>query len=137
MRYQSWLDPTDEIDGKPCFVSSSNDTGLRLDYMYCPKGPLGMGYYHMLTKVAYSNLYSRLSSSAPSPDCCCFGDSTAYNEFSGVKSVVFNRTISRKPDDIEAKRAGEEYAKGRANDWYNGTQNEQLALNGIQTAINL
>lgn len=125
------------MDGKPCFVASNDDIGVRLDYMFCHKGPLGPGYYHMLTKIAYNSLYSRVSSTAPSQGCCCFGDSRAYNEFNGVKIVVYNRTVSRIPDDVQAKRDGMDRAKELCEVWYQGTQNEQLALNAVQTGANL
>lgn len=60
--YSSWLNFEDETDGKPAFLAASQDGGLKEHNVWCMKGK---GYYHLLTKVSYVNLYNRVGNSPP------------------------------------------------------------------------
>lgn len=135
IRFKNWLDPSSSTDkGEPCFIASP-DIGVKQNYVY-GRGPLGNGYYHLLTKPAYVNLYGRLQSSAPSPGCCCFGGND-YQTYQGVKDVMYNRYVGSIPDDVQAKKDALSKAKDTAQVWYQGTQNEQLAIGAVQTGVNL
>jgi len=132
IRYKRWLNVTESVEGSPCFISSNGgDAGLKVDYVFCTRGPLGPGYYHLLTKVAYVNLYGRLQSSSPPSTCLCFGDRKGYNEYVGVKAVVYNRFFGSKPDDVQAKKDAEAAAKEIAQGVYNLTQVEQIILMSV------
>jgi hypothetical protein len=76
MRYSSWLSPSATgPKGEPCFLVESSiedatknsDSFKELvpDYAYAKRGPFGPGYYHLLTKVAYTALYEKLRKNPP------------------------------------------------------------------------
>lgn len=54
--YSKWLGFEEEIDGKPGFIAASQDGGMKENYVWCKVGMKGKGYYHLLTKVSYTNL---------------------------------------------------------------------------------
>jgi hypothetical protein len=77
MRYSNWLPPSATgPKGEPCFLPESSDEDATRnskspkayipDYVYAKRGPLGPGYYHLLTKVAYTALYEKLRRKPPS-----------------------------------------------------------------------
>ena len=144
MKHKQWINPASStVDGEPCFVAGNSgenlqNHGVLMDYVY-GRGPMGLGYYHLMTREAYVNLYGRLQSTAPSPPCCfCLGGSAKdYGEHRGVKDVVYNRSISPIPDDKVARKAAQDKARGVAQDWHNGLQNEQLVVGTAITAIHL
>jgi hypothetical protein len=45
--------------GEPCFVKGGSPDVVKKDYVYCKLGSFGPGYYSLMTKTAYTNLYSR------------------------------------------------------------------------------
>lgn len=130
-----WLN-FDEVDddGKPVFVAQSKK-GTRSameDYVYCSLAPKdhGAGYYHLLNPVAYVNLFKRLESEAPPTGCCCGSPETKkeYDQYDDVRTIVYNRSVSSKPDDTQAAKDALAKAQGVANRGYNTTQNMQLVL---------
>ena len=65
LKEKSWLGPNAKgPKGEPCFIKES-DNGIKMDYVYCKNGINGPGYYHLLTKTSYVNLYSRVVNSPP------------------------------------------------------------------------
>ena len=87
-------------NGESCYLSSQQDAGIKKDYVFCKNGPRGPGYYHLLCKVSYVNLYSRIHNSPPVA-CCAFSAESkqAYEDWDDIKRVVFNRQTSPRPDD--------------------------------------
>jgi hypothetical protein len=114
MHYKKWYDPTQKgPKGESCFIKSSdnNISVIKMDYAYCKRGPLGPGYYSLMTKVSYVNLYTKLLSM--SPLTCSIGcnsaDRKAMDEYDDVKRVIYGRHFSPRPDDTAAgKRALDE-----------------------------
>lgn len=88
-------------DGKPIFISSEKDTGLKMDYVYCSRGPQGKGYYHLLTKIAYVNLYNYVGNQAVG--CCGSGDKTDADAHAVAKRIIYARSQARRPDDVVAR----------------------------------
>eukprot|EP00339_Tiarina_fusa_P029193 CAMPEP_0117077502 /NCGR_PEP_ID=MMETSP0472-20121206/54654_1 /TAXON_ID=693140 ORGANISM="Tiarina fusus, Strain LIS" /NCGR_SAMPLE_ID=MMETSP0472 /ASSEMBLY_ACC=CAM_ASM_000603 /LENGTH=123 /DNA_ID=CAMNT_0004803879 /DNA_START=61 /DNA_END=428 /DNA_ORIENTATION=+ len=86
-----WLAPNSTFEKKPCFIETAGDQGVIEDYVYCKLGPNGKGYYHVLTKMAYANLYSRLSAEGPGT-CCGFGDRKRADKWDTARLVVYNRS---------------------------------------------
>jgi hypothetical protein len=134
MKYDTWLTPNQKgPKGEPCFIESP-DVGVKMDYVF-GKGPNGPAYYHLLTKTAYVNLYSRISSSNPVACCACTKASMKeVDEWDDVKRIMYNRYMAKKPDDQQGAKDALAAAQGTAQAWHNGLQNEQQALNFVQTA---
>jgi hypothetical protein len=134
MTREYWLDPITKInDNTPAFISHPKDPNqltsppLKIDYVYGP-GPLGIGYYHLLTRESYISLHRRLRNEA-TVQCCCFGSSTPGAEFQyEVKNIVYNRSIATRPDDILGQQQAIEKAQGIANSEYQMSQNIQLVV---------
>src|SRR5687767_13290009 len=57
------------LKGERLFYKEEN-SGLKMDYVF-GRGPGGPGYYSLLTKTAYINLYSRITSECPVGCCAC------------------------------------------------------------------
>lgn len=94
-----WLGFDEEFEGKPTVIpADAKGTETPEDYVYCKNAPRGKGYYHVLTKVAYVNLYSRLSAEEPGT-FCCFGDREHSNQWDTARRVVYNRSRANRPDD--------------------------------------
>jgi hypothetical protein len=112
MKRVRWLDPK-EIGprGEPCFIATSTNAGVKPNYVY-GRGPYGTGYYSLMTRVPYVNIYSRLQNQPPVR--CCALSKEARNEmdeFDDVRRIVYNRSVSTRPDDVVA--AGDAIAKAR------------------------
>ena len=76
------------LDGQPCFVElekkkkdngkgEDNSRMMKQDYVYCKMGNLGKeygncgpGFYHLMTKIAYTNLYNKYESEIPTLAGC-------------------------------------------------------------------
>jgi len=109
LQFQFWKKPEDKMDnGDPCFIASAQDNGMKKNYIYAPKAR-GMkdedvGYYHLLTQEAQIIAYRRLVKEGPSfwARCC---RKKEHEDFFKVKRLLYNRTISKDPDDILAARA--------------------------------
>lgn len=107
IQYDRWLNFQETWEKKPVFVASEEDKGPREDYVYCKHTPQGKGYCHVLTKVAYVNLYSRLMSQGPpGAGCGCFGGSSSSvdkaasaDAFDTARRVVYARSRGSRPDD--------------------------------------
>ena len=100
-----WLSPYDMCDKNLCFIASEEDQGKKQHYVYCKRGPLGKGYYHVLTKVAYSNLYTRLQSEGSGVVCGCLAGSKAKKraeQWDTARRLVYNRCRCSRPDDEAA-----------------------------------
>lgn len=135
MTREAWL----SMDGTgpnsaPAFLGGAN-TGLKAHYVYGkPRGDeKPPGYYHLLTREAYSILFQRVSNEAPVA-CCCFGDALMADAYDTTKTICWNRNVSTKPNDALAAKEALEIAKKIANRTYNWTQNEQLVIHAVLLA---
>lgn len=135
MRRDRWYSPTEKgPNGQALYIASSNN-GIKLDYVY-GRGQCGEGYYSLLTKVSYINLYSRVSNECPSTCCACTKEARiAYDEWDDVKRLMHARQASPIPDDGVAKDAAIRQAKDTAQAYYHGTQFEQLGVMAVQNAV--
>ena len=85
---------------EPCYIRSAKDEGRKEDYVFGP-GPMGFGYYHLLTRASYAALYARMTQESPVP--CCFWFMYGKKrrlEFSGydqVERIVYARSRSSVP----------------------------------------
>lgn len=99
---ERWYQPKETAPkGEPCLVKSDADAGIRKDYVYCKAAPFGPGYYSLMCKVAYVNLYTKLDSLQPGTcGCGCnAADRAAMDEYDDVKRVIHARHLSPRPDD--------------------------------------
>lgn len=120
---KSWLVPSTEgtHNGKPIVILSDKDSGdkknepgLKEDYVFCKAGPLGKGYYHVLTKTAYVNLSTRLNAQG-SGKFLCFGDSQRADQWDTCRRIVYNRSRANRPDDEHAAAAAIDHMVGAVN----------------------
>jgi hypothetical protein len=124
-----WLNP-DEKDpkGEPCFVKGGSREALKIDYVF-GRGIYGEGYYSLLTKASYINLHARMSNEAPMGCCACSKAARKeIDECDDVKRIVYNRSVAKVPNDGTAAKDAIELARGTAQAWHNGLQNEQLVI---------
>jgi len=118
MKYERWLNFQESFEGKPSFVASEDDKGIKMDYVYCKNGPVGKGYYHMVTKVSWVNLYSKLvSQGSGGASCLCLGgDRAAADAHDTTRRIVYHRSRSNRPDDVlAAEQAMDHYAGTKLN----------------------
>jgi hypothetical protein len=110
---ERWLtsNSTDaEFEGKSVVLLAKED-GRKEDYVYCKRAPLGPGYYHVLTKVAYVNLYTRLQNQG-SGKFLCFGDSKHADQWDTCGRIIYNRSRANRPDDAHAAEAAIDHIVG-------------------------
>ena len=134
MARDRWLEPTEKTpSGRECYLQEPN-AGMKEDYVL-GRGPLGEGYYSLLCRIAYENLYSRLTHEVPVGCCNCSKEARRrYDEWDDVKRIVFARSKASIPNDGKAAKDAVSHAKSTAQVWHNNLQNEQLVLGGIQFA---
>jgi hypothetical protein len=136
MSYPRWLDPKEKDNkGRPCFMESQVDAGLKMDYVY-GRGKFGRGYYHMMTREAYTSIHPRMRSEAPGGSCSCFSASARkeVDAHDDVKRIMYNRSVASIPNDVVAASDAIEGARQTAKQWHNGLQNEQLMVGFVQHA---
>eukprot|EP00980_Cylindrotheca_fusiformis_P006624 scaffold1390_cov138-Cylindrotheca_fusiformis.AAC.27 len=134
MAYPKWYTLGEKgPNGEPMWIQSKTNVGVKKDYVY-GRGPGGPAYYHLLTQNAYVNLYSRIANEAPVACCACSAaQRKEMDEWDSVRRIVHARHVSNVPNDQIAKQQQMNVAKGVAQDWHNGLQNEQLAMNIVGT----
>lgn len=134
-----WVDPAKgkTSKGEPVFIKGDGrptaTTQVKPDYVY-GAGPLGFGWYHLLTRDSYNALYRRLQSTQPSM-CCAFSKAARrqVSDHEEVTKICYNRSVASVPDDLQAAKDAMDIARGTAKAVYNFTQNEQLVVNAVQT----
>lgn len=104
MKYDRWLNFKQTYEGKPTFIPAKTDEGLKDCYVYCKAAPCGKGYYHVLTKTAYVNLYTRLMSEGPPGGCCKPKpkDLRTTDQWDTARRYVYARSRCSRPDDAAA-----------------------------------
>jgi hypothetical protein len=122
MHHQRWYQPSEKgPKGEDCFMKEP-DQGIRKDYVFCKNGFKGPGYYLLMTKTAYVNLYTKLDSLQPGTCgvACNGADRKAMDEYDDVKRVIYGRQMSPKPDDAVAGDRALGEAQGMAAAAYAG-----------------
>ena len=100
----------EKINGNNCFIETTQNEGVKEDYVYSEDSE--PGYYHLLTKQAYIQLYKDLETKEPSLPCCWDkAGAKKYDEYARVKKIVYNRSIASKPDDKVAIADGKKVTK--------------------------
>ena len=101
IKYSKWYGADDSYGKQPMFVASENDMGMKLDYVFCKRGPKGKGYYHFLTKMSYANLVTRIFALPPLGMTCCRSSGTTpkFDAWDTTKRVIYGRTRLSSPDD--------------------------------------
>jgi hypothetical protein len=134
MHHPRWYQPREKgPKGESCFVKADADAGVRKDYAYCKAGPFGPGYYLLMCKVSYINLYTKLGSLEPGTcGCACnAADRVAMDEFDDVRRVLHGRQCSPSPDDAAA--AASSIQEGKS--WADASYNADNAV-GFVTGVN-
>lgn len=113
-KHPRWLNFTESYQGKPTFIQSGVNDGVKEDYVYCKAAPMGKGYYHVLCKTDYVNLLTKhMSQGPPGGVNCggCFGGGNKkddkYNagsadDWNTVRLALYARTRSSMPNDLAA-----------------------------------
>lgn len=125
MHWERWYQPSEKgPKGEPCFVAGTQkDGGIKKDYVYCKTGGNGPGYYSLMTKVSYVNLYTKLDSMSPGGTCgigCTSADRRAMDEYDDVKRVLYGRHFAPRPCDKAAGKRTMDEAHGMAQAAYGG-----------------
>ena len=140
LKRKAWINPEGKTaKGEPCFIQANGKASMKMDYVY-GAGPKGFGYYHLLTRDSYVNLYHRLQKEAPV--CCCtcspsfrMVSQKEISDHDDVVRIIYNRSVGSIPDDEQAAADAIAIARGTAKAVYNITQNEQLVVNAIGTGV--
>lgn len=134
LKRKAWLSPAGKTaKGEAAYISAPSGSPARANYVHGP-GSRGFGYYHLLTPDSYKALYARLHNQAPNPCCACSKVARQeLSDFDDVKTIVYNRSVARIPDDDQGREDALAIARGEAKAVYNFTQNEQLILGAVQT----
>lgn len=83
---------------------------MKEDYVYSEDPE--PGYYHLLTKQAYIQLYKDLETKEPSLPCCWDkAGAKKYDEYTRVKKIVYNRNVASIPDEKVAIADGKKVTK--------------------------
>ena len=108
--FKHWCHVDEKINGNICFIKSPKNEGVKEDYVYSEDPE--PGYYHLLTKQAYIQLYKDVQTKEPSLPCCWDkAGAKKYNEYTRVKKIVYNRSIASIPDDKVAIADGKKVMK--------------------------
>ena len=105
MKHDRWLNFQEKYEGKPTFIAAETpDEKFKVGYVYCKAAPRGRGYYHVLTKTAYVNLYTRLMSEGPPGSCCKPKpkDLRTADQWDTARRYVYARSRCSRPDDVQA-----------------------------------
>jgi hypothetical protein len=139
MGHERWYQPGEKAPkGEPCFVKCSDPSVLKKDYAYCKRGSFGPGYYSLMTKIAYVNLYSKHDSQQPGTcGCACNAeDRKAIDEHDDVKRLMYGRQMSPRPNDGAAETRAMNESQGMAIASYAGQNpGEYLISLGVGNAV--
>jgi len=135
MNHKRWYQPNEKgPKGEPCYIKSE-DVGIKKDYAYCKQGRFGPGYYSLMTKVAYVNLYSKHDSNQPGTcGCACNAeDRKLIDEHDDVRRLMYGRQLAPKPSDTAAEKRAMDESEGMATAAYAGENpGEYLIMNGAK-----
>ena len=141
MHHKRWYRANEKgPKGEPCFIKHQGDPAtvpVKKDYAYCTDAPNGNGYYSLMCRTSYVNLYYKLKSLAPQATCGggCFANQATrdtLDRYDDCKRVVYMRQkCIPKPDDKLASDLVMSNAQDSAKRVYNATQNEALIVNAV------
>lgn len=138
MNFKRWYQPSEKgPKGEPCFVKGGSPDVVKKDYAYCKRGSFGPGYYSLMTKIAYVNLYSRHDSQQPGTcGCACNAeDRKLMDEHDDVKRLLYGRQMSPRPSDNAAEKRAMDESQGMAIAAYAGQNpGEYLVSHGAKGA---
>ncbi|KAG7360495.1 hypothetical protein IV203_035594 [Nitzschia inconspicua] len=137
MHHPQWYQPSQKgPKGEPCFIQET-ENGIKKDYVFCKCGSEGPGYYLLMTKVSYVNLYTKLDSLQPGTCgvACNAADRKALDEYDDVKRVLYGRHLSPRPDDAAAGKRAMDEAQGMAIAAYNGDVGASLGAAATVFAV--
>ena len=159
MQHARWLQPketTTTPDGgdMPCFIKTGNELpaqGSKQGYVWGP-GPLGFGYYHLLTKSAHVTLYTRilnrrvfLGPNVGGGGCCgCFGEmdpraqmpkGVKADDIDDLRRLFHARSVASIPNDGVAAQDALGEARATAQAHYHFDQNIQLGMHVAGAAM--
>mmetsp|Transcript_26870 Transcript_26870/g.63129 ORF Transcript_26870/g.63129 Transcript_26870/m.63129 type:complete len:172 (-) Transcript_26870:176-691(-) len=120
MYHKRWYQPGEKgPKGEPCFIKGE-ESGVKKDYAFCKNGTFGPGYYSLMTKIAYVNLYAKHDSQQPGTCgiACNSVDRKALDEHDDVRRLLFGRQMSPRPCDAAAEKRAMDEAEGMANAAY-------------------
>lgn len=133
MQHDRWYDGKETgPKGERCWLKGPN-TCMKMDYIF-GRGRYGEGYYSLLTKASYIHLYARMTNEPPGGCCACSAAARKeLDEFDDVKRLIHARSVASVPDDQVARSDAIKQAQGVASMWYNGMENEALAINIVNS----
>ena len=117
MHHKRWYQPNEKgPKGEPCFMKGDDMSIVKRDYAYCKRGVMGPGYYSLMTKISYVNLYSKLDSMQPGTCgvACNSMDRKAIDEHDDVKRVIYGRHFAPRPCDTAAGKRAMAESEGMA-----------------------
>mmetsp|Transcript_3363 Transcript_3363/g.7970 ORF Transcript_3363/g.7970 Transcript_3363/m.7970 type:complete len:178 (+) Transcript_3363:490-1023(+) len=123
MHYKRWYQASEKgPKNEPCFVKGKQEDGIKKDYVYCKNGMYGPGFYLLMCKVSYVNLYSKIDSVQPGTCgmACNAVDRKELDEWDDVRRVIYGRHFSPRPCDAAAGKRAMDEAQGMAQAAYGG-----------------
>ncbi len=111
MNHERWYKPAEKgPKGEPCFIKGGSPKVLKKDYVYCKFGMYGPGYYSLMTKCAWVNLYTKHMSIEPFCGCACNAkERKLLDEHDTVRRLLYGRHFAPRPtDEASHKRAMDE-----------------------------
>lgn len=117
MNCKRWYEPGEKgPKGEPCFIKSEDLSVVKKDYAYCKFGSFGIGYYSLMTKIAYVNLYSKHDSLQPGTCgiACNAADRKAMDEHDDVRRLLYGRQMAPRPSDNVAEKRAMDESEGMA-----------------------
>lgn len=117
MSNKRWYQPGEKgPKGEPCFVKGGSPDIVKKDYAYCKNGSFGPGYYSLMTRIAYTNLYSKHQSTSPTTcGCACSAaDRKLLDEYDTVRRMLYARQMSPRPCDAAAEKRAMKETEGMA-----------------------
>lgn len=115
MALERWHYPQEVLEsGKPCFIPCSEQGEVRQDYIWMPERrslkSLPAGYYHLSTREAYVEVYSRLTKISaghgllPTRKKFMLKSKRDRQVYSKIKESLENRLMCEVPNDVQAAR---------------------------------
>lgn len=117
MNNKRWYGPGEKgPKGEPCFVKGGSPDIVKKDYAYCKTGSFGPGYYSLMTRIAYTNLYTKHQTIQPGTcGCACnAADRKLMDEHDTVNRLLYGRQLSPRPCDGAAEKRAMNESEGMA-----------------------
>mmetsp|Transcript_8305 Transcript_8305/g.24564 ORF Transcript_8305/g.24564 Transcript_8305/m.24564 type:complete len:168 (-) Transcript_8305:1518-2021(-) len=135
MHHERWYHPSEKgPKGEPCFIKGGDANTLKKDYVFCKYGEFGPGYYSIMTKSAYVNLYNKIDSLQPGTCgiACNSADRKAMDEHDDVKRLMYGRHMASKPCDSKAEKRMMDESEGMAQAAYGLDNPTPIAVSKVR-----